>query len=547
MARGMVEVELVGDEPPGAGPPPEPVGERLRRPLAPAVRGARRAVGFVVPRAVRAWRRPAVRWIALGVVAALVAVPVVNASRERTLLAALARIPGVLRPLHPGMTARYVVDAEDAMALTSGALVGGTVVSSLVGEGAAVAPGGTPPVVGIDAATGERRWSTTVRPVNPGGVVEATPMCGAADDLAVCVAQETVAGRHPTSLWVLDPSDGRVLRCATLGEHGSAVVSGGQLVVARQVDGPDRAPASGPWAVTWQVTGQDAATGDVRWTWTSPRVDVVAVAEEQNLDHDPSDYASWLYAPQRSLLPGDDAALSVGDDTWVLSPDGAVRTHLAGAGGWTVWETRGAVVREPAPTDVDNGAQGRLELLLADGTWQPVDGEEMWTVVDDGSAPGVVFLVSGDPDASSATVTAVDSGTGASLWSAPVPATRYALSGMVLGGRLYVAAQVLGAAGENRVTAYDATTGAVAWTRQGPGAGLLATDGTVLLAPGPDGSANTVQAYALDDGRPLWQDDLRDAVYPAGVTPGNLSGVAALQTVPYLGAVRWNGSITVLG
>lgn len=543
----MVEVELVGDEPPGAGPPPEPVVERLRRALAPAVRGARRATGFVVPRAVRAWRRPAVRWIALGVVAALVAVPVVNASRERTRLAALARIPGILRPLHPGMTARYVLGAEDAGALILGTLVGGTLVSSPVTQGTATAPGGAPPLVGIDPATGERRWSTTVPPVDPAGVVEAAPACGAADDLAVCVAQETVAGRHPTSLWVLDPSDGRVLRSATVGEHGSALVAGGQLVVARQVDGPDRAPASGPWAVTWQVTGQDAATGAVRWTWTSPPVGVVAVAEEQNLDHDPADYAWWLYAPRRSLLPGDAAVLSVGDDRWVLSADGAVRTHLAGAGGWTVWEARGAVVREPAPTDVDNGAQGPLEMLLADGRWQPVDGEEMWAVVDDGSAPGVVFLVSGDEVTSSATLTAVDSGTGAVLWSAPVPATMYAVNGMVLGGRLYVAAQALNAAGENRVTAYDATTGAVAWTRQGPGAGLLATDGTVLLAPGPDGSPNSVQAYALDDGRPLWQDDLRDAVYPAGVTPGNLSGVTALQAVPYLGAVRVDGSITVLG
>ncbi len=540
----MVEVELVGDEPPGAGPQPEPVAERVPRALAAVVRSGRRAAAVVVPPAARAWRRPATRWVALGVVAALVAVPVADASRERTRLAALAQIPGVLRPLHPGMTRLYTLDNDDGVQLTSGTLVGGTVVSSLVPQRTSTESDGATPVVGFDPATGKRRWSTVVPAVNLGGTITGTPLCAAAAAVAVCVAQEEVAGAYPTSLWVLDPTDGRVLRSATVGEHGGAAAAGGELVVAQQVDGPDRAPASGPWAVTWRVSGEDAATGAVRWSWTSPPVDVAAVAEDQNLTHDPADYASSIYTPQISPAPGHDVVLNVGDDSWVLSPDGAVRTHVARPGGWTVWEARGAVMRQPA--SAGDGAAGPIELLRADGTWQAVKGEEMWLAVDDGSAPGVVLLAAQNDDGSAATVDAVDVRTGATLWSVASPTTLYIANGVLFGGRLYIATQNPDATDDSRVIAYDATTGTTVWSRPSGGSGLLATDGTVLVAPAPDGSPNAVQAYALDDGRPLWQDDLRDAVSPQGVTSGTLAGVAALDVVRRLSAERPDGSITVL-
>jgi outer membrane protein assembly factor BamB len=189
------------------------------------------------------------------------------------------------------------------------------------------------------------------------------------------------------------------------------------------------------------------------------------------------------------------------------------------------------------------------ELQLADGTWRAIPGGGIRTRVDDGSAPGVVFLVAGADDQSLATLTAVDSRTGLTLWRTPVPAVRYDVEGVVLGDRLYVATQRVGSVGEDRVTAYDARTGAVAWTKAGLGPGIVATDGTVLLTAPVDsyGFSNTVQASALEDGRPLWRDDPRAAVFPRGTAQGNLMGFAALPTVGTIGAWRVDGSLAVLG
>lgn len=546
-------VELVEDEPAAGGSGLDPANEWLRRVRAAAVRGARRAARFVVPRAARAWRRPVVRWVTLGVAAAMVAVPVADASRERTRLAALAQIPGVVRPLHPGMTARYSLEGGDATLMASGTLIGGTVVAAPVTvETVNNAPPAAPAVVGLDPATGKRRWSVTLAPLDATGTVE-FPMCNAAGSVAVCTAQEAVAGRYSTSLWVLDPPTGRVLRSANLGEHGWAAVAAGQVVVARQVDGPDRAPATGPWTVTWRVTGQDAATGATGWTWTSPPVEVAAVVQQQNLTHDPTDYASSLSATS-SVPPTDDAVLTVGDDAWVFAPGGAVRTHISRPGGWMVSEVRGALVRRPVPSEIDLGnpnfdPQGAGELQLADGTWRAIQGGGIQTRVDDGSAPGVIFLAAGAGDQSLATLTAVDSRTGSTLWSTPVPEVRYAVNGVILGDRLYVATQRLGSVGEDRVTAYDAKTGAVAWTKAGLGPGIVATDGTVLLTAPVDsyGFSNTVQASALEDGRPLWREDLRAVAFPVGTAQGNLMGFAALPAIRAVGAWRADGSLTALG
>jgi hypothetical protein len=76
----------------------------------------------------------------------------------------------------------------------------------------------------------------------------------------------------------------------------------------------------------------------------------------------------------------------------------------------------------------------------------------------------------------------------------------------------------------------------------------MTTDGTVLLTAAADssGSVNGVRAYSLDDGRLLWQEDLRTSLPWHGVV-GNLTGVALRLPVGRIGAMRADGSLTVLG
>jgi len=526
----MVDVELVEDQPPQE---PDPVGEWLRRTTAAWVRGARRAAAFVVA---RVWRRPAVRWITIGVVATLVAVPVVNASRERARLAALAQVPGVLQPLHPGLRVLYsVADQQDGTALEDGFLLAGSVVGSisLLGENSTL--------VALDAATGARRWSTPLGDRDAWN--DAVPVCTAAGAVVACQVTGGpghAGGSTVTATWALDPTDGHLVRGVTYGDHVRAVVAGGVMVVAQQVAGPDRAPRSGPWTVTWRVTGQDPATGAALWTWTSPPLGVAAENDPADPFHDPADYGSQLWHVSSPDGATDQAALRIGDDTWLFGPDGAVRLHLTRTGGWSLEAARGgALVRRP----MDHGAVLKAptpELLLDDGTWRPIEGTPLATSVDDGSAPDLVFVTSGT--GGQTTLTAVDRHTGAPRWQASLGPTvvgpLFTLSAVVLEGRVYTGAQDL--------RSLDAATGASRWTVPGAG-GALSTDGKVLVVQTADaqGFPRGVQAYSLA-GRPQWHSDVRAMLAPQG-TPLNLSLITFALAGRHIGVVRSDGTVAVLG
>ena len=533
----MVEVELVEDGPPPPDPGPDPATAWVRRALAATLRGARRAVGFAAPRALRAWRRPWLRWVAGALAATLVAVPVVQASRERTRLAALAQVPGVVRPLHPDLHVLFRVAADSGQVLQQGFLVGGVVAAAVSGRS------GTLSVVGLDASTGAHRWSTVLRPAgDPADSVWEAPVCGAAGSVILCTGSEqlpTPGGSWMptrTTAWVLDPADGHVLRSVAYDEHTWAAEAGGLLVVARQSGGPARAPAAGPWTVTWQVTGEDPVTGAARWSWASPGVTVSAGAEEQNASHDPTDYVSWLVGAT-PMLASDDVELAVGDDTWLLGAGGQEMTHVARPGGWQVGTQGRAILRVANPDPADS-TEPAAELLTDDGSWRGVGGYPLWPAVDDGSVPDVLVREIPATGRDDDVLIGIDRHTGDTLWrTAAGPGLT--LSAVQLDGRLYLG---------NPLRSIDVATGAVLWWADGSaGASLLTTDGSVLLVGLSDTTAhvNAVEARSMRDGRLLWTADLRTLVLPSG--KGNLAQVWASPALRRLVASRADGSAAVLG
>jgi outer membrane protein assembly factor BamB len=518
----MVNVELVDDEPP-PGPESDPTTEWLRR-----------AVTAVAQRALRAWRRPALRWPAIGVVVALVAtlvtVRVAGDARDRTRLAALAQVPGVLRPLRQDLRVLYSAAGGNpyASVIPNGFLVGDVVVGF-------IHPYTTDwTAVGLDAGTGTPRWSTTLGSQEQWN--DSVPRCSPTGAVVTCVVTWAASGRGvgtATTVWVIDPADGRIVRTATYGDHVRVVATGGLVVVGRQVSGPDRAASTGPWTVTWLVTGQDPVSGGTRWSWTSPPLGVSAEDATSDRLRAPADYAYQLLPMSAAGAPPEDVALQVGDDTWLFGSAGAVRLHLARPGGWALEETRGGgIVRQPLASPP---AISTPELLLDDGKWQALRGTLLPTTVDDGSAPDLVFLTD------TSTLTALDRHTGARRWQVPIDRTvigpLFSLSAMMLGGHLYTDTQDL--------RAYDASTGAILWRTPLAG-GPLATDGTVAVVQSTDeeGFPVGVKAYRLADGRPVWSSDLSAVLGPEGV---RLTAITFGMPLPHIVAVRSDGTVAVLG
>ncbi len=539
----MVEVELVEDEPPTGGAGPDPAARWLRRALVVCVRAAGRGGR-------RAWRHLWLRWLAGGVAAALVVVPVVGAVRDRARLAAFADVTGMVQPLSPGLHPLFRVAAEDTPALQQDVAVQGVLVSAVQ------EPGGAWSIVGVDARTGARRWSQRTPPRAAATATAAAGMgsasCAPAGTLVVCSAAPTSgpgasagsAAAPATVAWVLEPTDGRTVRVMPHDEHSVVTGAGGLVVVASQASGPAHAPANTPWTATWQVAGEDPATGAVRWTWTSPPVTVPATALHRSLTQRPADDVSALAPSARGRqAPGatsDDVTLTVADDTWVLGAGGAVLAHSARPGGWSMWDQDGSLLRAPVTAGTTTSDAPGEQLLGTDGSWHALPGEPLWLLSDDGSAPGVLLRWSPDQAHGRAVVSGVDRRSGATLWH-----TSLSLGGpstaVLLGGRLYLAGSGL--------RAIDVTTGSVRWSAAdvAPGTMLLGTDGSALLVTVPDSSAhsNAVAARSPADGRTLWTDDLRAAVLPSG--QGNVASLWVCAALRRVVAYRLDGPAVVLG
>lgn len=117
-------------------------------------------------------------------------------------------------------------------------------------------------------------------------------------------------------------------------------------------------------------------------------------------------------------------------------------------------------------------------------------------------------------------LTALDATSGAEVWRSTLRAPSRAAPSVV-GGRVFAVTR------DNRVFAFDGTTGQEGWNRQGleQTAGVLggaapAATGRVVVAPYSSGE---LTAYLAESGRPVWEEDLT-GIRGAG-------GIAALNDV----------------
>jgi outer membrane protein assembly factor BamB len=489
-----VEVELVAE----VGPEPSGPGEDSR----PAA-GVVAAEATVRPSrwARRRW------WLASGALAlalVLVVPSVVSGARERSHLAALAGIPGLIAPVDGpvgelwstgdlGLTGGYVNGPTDMH------VVGGVLVSTFWSAADGLA------IRGVDVGTGHDVWSSTLAgPQSGGGQCafaegpvdgprQAVWACVVVDEATEVPIKDVGAWRRPTKvhLSALDPRTGRVLGQYPV--EATDVISGfgTDIVVASMGDqGID-------------VRRLDPRTGSTVW-----------------VSHHPSPSRTGG-APLSFEAAGDDLLAKSGTQGWVLSASGEVRDQWDGLSPDSDWDWRrtpgGHVLRT---TYVSSNAVTVTDL--AGGTTiTTTEAGAVPPVLDDGSAPDL--LITGGPD-----LTAWDLGTGDQRWQTDGAVSSF----IVLEGVVY-------SVGDGHVRAQDAATGTVRWTVQSaaPSGGSLATDGRSLLVLGLDtgGSGSTLRALDLADGGKAWQSH----VTPAS---GHLLGVAT-----HLFVWSDDGSIVALG
>ncbi|WP_330331115.1 serine/threonine-protein kinase [Streptomyces sp. NBC_00536] len=216
------------------------------------------------------------------------------------------------------------------------------------------------------------------------------------------------------------------------------------------------------------------------------------------------------------------------------TPATTVADHLDGTPG-------GAAPARIVPWSVTPGAPGAAQRIPACG-WMtdalycsaaglaavrldPATGAVRWSVAgvtgpaDPAPFPGggnVLVYLSG-----SHLLQGLDPASGAQRWKADVPRG----ADVVPAGAL-----VLIAAADGQVTARDAATGAVRWTKRPAGAAgvgaqlVAAADGSEVYAvtPSGDGTSTQVLALAAADGAARWQHRSAGLLEPVGVADGTL-------------------------
>lgn len=459
------------------------------------------------PRPRRWW--PAV--VVGGLALALVGTQAALSARDHAELARVAALPGVLPSVGPDVAELWRVDEADVGLLSSGAEVAGGLVGVRTG------PGGDQSVTSLDPATGAVRWTVTLTDPDPvlavRGARASTTACApvpAAPTQVACLVTDVVlslggAGRltysRPPSqsrVVVVDAADGRVVADHATSPALDFAVLPGLVVVA--------SPAPDGHA---EVTAQDLTTGAVRWRYTSSRPQV-----------DPAGDVSGF-----GLLALDDlvGVVEAGAQVTLLASDGAVE--------------RGRARYDRLSHDE---AATRIELLAGYGTNQVattivrpdradvvIAGRLVHRAVDDGSLPGIELT-------EGSRMQARDASTGALLWTADTHTSGPVL---VLHGLVYCTS------GESPggLVAFDGRSGTAAWTASAGTYDQLArlmTDGQVLLVgltPLDGTSAGTLAAFALADGRPLWQVPLPDGLNAAW-TQGRLLVASSGGPTAVLGA-----------
>jgi outer membrane protein assembly factor BamB len=477
--RGVVEVLLDDgpDVPPDGDGAPGPGRRRARgRPGPSSTHGPPPTTAATRPDGPRDRRRRRRAWLAAPLLLALVVVlGAVDARadrREQDALAVAADVPGVLASLAEPLDVLWRLPAGPP---TSG--LGERVVT--VADGA---------LVGLDGATGERRWAIPLvgdAATCPVGVPGLAGGAGAGDSLVCFGVGRPEAAHGGVIAHAVDAVDGEVrtelrgsrLLIGATALEGDAVLVGsgaGKVIVSRTELEHGRA--------RWAVDAHGIEPGVVDLLVHADR-QVVALESRTTVVLDARD--------GRTL--GRWSAASDG----VTPARGRVVSH-PGAG-FGVWESRYA---------------GRW--YTPDGTPGPaLDGEPVEPDVDDGRTPGVVVLGSAAGDR----VRAVDVASGDELWDRPAPARLL----LRLGGRLMVTA------GE-RLEAWDATTGEVLWSvpldpTEVPALGVPWTDGVRLVVRGEDDDGPRLTAYRLADGARVWRSPL-----PAGTRSVTVLGDRLVAT-----------------
>ena len=441
----------------------------------------------------RAWLRRHAIWLvptAAVAVLALVGTQLVLDARERTRLAELAAIPGVVPPTGPDIGVIWRADPSLATVMQGGTAVGGLMIGGKASTDGAV------DLVALDTDTGAVAWTTPVHPpdahVTPSGSPPSTwvgcsPVQHGDRALAACVSQqygEDIVGLPASSAWVVDAADGAVVSQAEIpGGAGVAFTDDAMVVATRIDDADDGAARTDAGSVRWRATATDLLSGAPLWTYTTPVTDV--------LGREDGPEAANATGSANLQTFGDRMILAVDNHAWILRTDGSLVRDIALEPGSWLQAARAGVFIESSYT---SGNTYTGTLLLADGTEVPIQETAGYLSVDDGSAPDVVLTVGQGP-ASISGLSARDATTGKVLWHR----NDAVVAGLLLHGTLYYAT-------EDSLQAVDATTGRTRWS-----AHLdfqpqqLSTDGRYLLVPG---LAVSLQAYALGDGRLSWHKDL---------------------------------------
>ncbi|WP_298460620.1 PQQ-binding-like beta-propeller repeat protein [uncultured Cellulomonas sp.] len=437
------------------------------------------AAGTVAPTRTRSRRRLAGLAAVLAVVVAVLGfADVVAERRERAALAAVADVPGLVRPLPEPLAELWRLPRRSGITGVPGRVV-------TVRDDA---------LVGLDASTGEQRWSLPT-PDGYAGCDTVPAADGPGTLLCVGVGDGGPPGAGGLVLRPVDATDGAVgdrMPGPTNLVAGAAVeqdvvlvgVLDGRLTVARHAlpDGTER------WRAPMGDLGLSRGLGLLDVHGDSA---VVAVEGATSVVLDARD--------------GREVGRWVGDTTGAGAAVTRVRVVSHPGTGFGVW---------PSP------ASGRW--YRPDGTpGAALDGEPVDVDVDDGSAPGVVLLRSSDGDR----LRGVDVATGRVRWERAEPSQVL----MRMGGRVVVVGD------DGAIAAWDLQTGEPHWSTPLGDAGepLLTdpfTDGVRIAVPVRSGDdALQLATIRLADGRRLWTSPLPPGSHTVAVLGDRIVVVGPLD------------------
>lgn len=436
---------------------------------APGAPGGR-APGGRTPGAPRPRRRPRRRWrLAAGLAVLLVAGSVISGVRARDRAAHLAALPGMLAPLDAAPRELWRTQLRGWGDV---AAVGGDIL--LFGPDFDRAPA----VELLAGATGRPRWVAPLPEIGIGSEVRCSPLGDPARPVRVVCRLASA----PARLVVLDARTGRRVADRAMDSDNSSVTSIGDDLVVAEVLSDGRV----------EVTRQDPVTGTARWTFRSARP-----------LRTPGVGPSWFdVSVQHGVI------VANGPVAWAFAPDGTVlgEWHLPGGdsavtGGWgldiSVLPDGRFAVGQSGGVGLSDAQYGTVSVSDArDGF--PIPGPVLQPVVDDGSAPGVLFT----RPTSRGGLAALDFATGRLLWEAGSEPWGDAL---VLDARLVAVAV-------RRLTALDARSGRLLWSVDVPAgnhAQQVLTDGREILVP-MLGTERGAVLVAIDpaDGRTRWTTPL---------------------------------------